>query len=332
MLSAKPKIVVIGGGTGTYTVLKGLKKYPVDLSAVVSMMDSGGSNRVLRDEFGILPTSDIRQCIVALSSQNSNGLIRELFTYRYSQGIGIEGMTFGNLFMAALTDIYGSQEKAIQKTCSLLGVTGKIIPVTLDNSHLVARYANGAQVLGEHAIDEPTGTNGQSRIVELSLFPPAKANKKALQSIKQGNLIVIGPGDLYTSLICNLVVDGISEAIAKSKAKKIFIVNLMTKFGQTNGFSAMDHLREIEKYLGKGVVDFCLVNKKIQVSKAVMKRYKEEQAELVKNDLVSTGKTKVVENDFRSNIVYEKHGSDKLTRSLIRHDSAKLAKAIYSLL
>lgn len=326
------KVVVIGGGTGTYTVLLGLKKYPLDLTAIVSMMDSGGSNRILRDEFGILPTSDIRQCIVALASDNGNGLIRELFTYRFHNGIGIEGMTFGNLFMAAVADIYGSQEEAIEKTCRLLDVKGKIIPVTLDNSHLVARYANGAQVLGEHAIDEPSGTNGTSRIVELSLFPPAKANKKALQAIQEADLIVIGPGDLYTSLICNLVVDGVAEAVAKSKAKKVFIVNLMTKFGQTNGFSARDHLREMEKYLGQSVIDICLVNKKIEVSRAVMQRYEEEHAELVINDLVSTKTMKAIERDYRSNMVYEKQKSDKLVRSLIRHDSDKLARAVNELL
>lgn len=326
------KVVVIGGGTGTYTVLLGLKKYPLDLTAIVSMMDSGGSNRILRDEFGILPTSDIRQCIVALATGSGNGLIRELFTYRYHSGTGIEGMTFGNLFMAAVADIYRSQEEAIEKTCRLLGVKGKIIPVTLDNSHLVARYANGAQVLGEHAIDEPMGANGQSRIVELSLFPPAKANKKALRAIREADLIVIGPGDLYTSLICNLVVGGIARAVANSKAKKVFIVNLMTKFGQTNGFSAKDHLRELEKYLGRGTVDICLVNKKIKVPRAVMKRYEEEQAELVNNDLVSTKNMKVLERDYRSNMVYEKEKSDKLVRSLIRHDSDKLARAVYELL
>jgi len=153
----KKKIVVFGGGTGTYTVLSGLKKYKnLDISVVVSMMDDGGSNRVIRDEFGLLPTSDLRQCIVALASDNSDKILRKLFTYRYSLGTGISGMTFGNLFMAALTDIYhGNQKKAIEETCELLGVAGKIIPVTFDNTNLVAMYENGRQVLGEHFIDEP---------------------------------------------------------------------------------------------------------------------------------------------------------------------------------
>lgn len=326
------KVVVIGGGTGTYTVLMGLKEYPIDITAIVSMMDSGGSNRILRDEFGILPTSDIRQCMVALAGKKANGMIRDLFTYRYSQGTGIEGMTFGNLFMAAVTDIYGSQEKAIEKTCELLEVKGSILPVTYDNSHLVARYANGAQVLGEHFIDEPDPQNGKSKIVELSLIPEAKANKKAIKAILEADLIVMGPGDLYTSVICNLIVNGISVAISKSKAKRIYICNLMTKFGQTSGFSARDHINALEKYLGKNAVDVCLVNKKIKIPKWVLERYIEENAEVVKDDLVDSKTLKVVRDNFASDVVFDRHESDKLVRSLIRHDSEKLAKAIFGIL
>ena len=184
-------IVVIGGGTGTYTVLLGLKKYPVGLNVIVSMTDSGGSNRVIRDEFGLLPTSDLRQCMVALSSEKPSELVRELFTYRFNQGTGISGMSFGNLFMAALTDIYGSQDKAIDKTCEFLDVQGQIIPVTFENTNLVARYDNGKQVLGEHFIDEPDEDIAKHRIVELSVFPPASANKKALESITDAELIVL---------------------------------------------------------------------------------------------------------------------------------------------
>ncbi|RJR29850.1 YvcK family protein [Candidatus Microgenomates bacterium] len=324
----KPKIVVIGGGTGTFTVLMGLKKYPVDLSVIVSMMDSGGSNRVIRDEFGLLPTSDIRQCITALAGKKSNDIIRNLFTYRYSQGTGISGMTFGNLFMAALTDIYGSQEKAIEKTSELLRVEGKVLPVTFDNVHLIARYENGTQVLGEHAIDEPNEQNGTSIIVELSIIPEARVNVKALQSIKEADLIVLGPGDLYTSIICNLIIDDVSGAIARSRAKKLYVVNLMTKFGQTNGFGAREHIDALEKYLGKGVVDIALVNKIIKLPTSIKRRYVEEHAEIVKNNIENSKGLKVVEGDFASNIEYHKSKSDKLVRSLVRHDSDKLAKAI----
>lgn len=326
-----PKVVVVGGGTGTFTVLMGLKKYPVDLSVVVSMMDSGGSNRIIRDEFGLLPTSDIRQCMTALASEKSNEIIRNLFTYRYTHGTGITGMTFGNLFMAALTDIYGSQEIAIQKTCELLNVEGQILPVTFDNVHLVARYANGAQILGEHAIDEPDEHAGKSKIVELTTIPEAKVNENALKAIAEADMIVLGPGDLYTSIICNLIIDDVAGAVRRSKAKKVYIVNLMTKFGQTNSFTSKDHVEALEKYLGRNAIDICLVNKSIKLPPEIALRYKEENAEVVTNNLKSTKNLKVIEGDFTSSVVYEKSDADKLVRSLFRHDSAKLAKALFSL-
>lgn len=295
------------------------------------MTDSGGSNRIIRDEFGLLPTSDLRQCMVALASQNSSKLLRNLFTYRYNQGTGISGMTFGNLFMAALTDIHGSQEKAIKAICKLLDVKGEIIPVTYDETHLVARYDNGKQVLGEHVIDEPDEDLCKHKIVEISVFTIAKANPRVVQSIKQADLIVLGPGDLYTSIICNLVIGGVAKAISQSKAKKVFVMNLMTRYGQTTDYLASDHLYELEKYLGKGNVDICLINKTKKFPRGVLARYKEENARQVKDDL-SGGSVKVIRKNLVSNNIYEKAKADKLTRSLIRHDSAKLAKAVMSLL
>lgn len=326
------KVVVIGGGTGTYTVLFGLKKYPIDLSVVITMMDSGGSNRVIRDEFGLLPTSDIRQVMVALASQKSHELLRRLFTYRYNQGTGISGMTFGNLFMAALTDIFGNQEKAIEATCEMLDVRGKILPVTYDNVQLIARYDNGRQVLGEHYIDEVDDELGKHRIVELEVVPEARVNPKVLQALKKADLIVLGPGDLYTSIICNLIVKGVSEAVIKSSAKKVFIMNLMTKFGQTYGFSANDHLEELEKYLGKGTIDVCLVNRAKSSPKGVLARYRQESAAVVKDDLDRVPGLKVIRGNFISNHVYQKPKSDRLKRSLIRHDPSKVAKAIMGFL
>ncbi|QQS39449.1 YvcK family protein [Candidatus Woesebacteria bacterium] len=329
----KKRIVVIGGGTGTYTVLSGLKKFPVHLTAIVSMMDSGGSNRVLRDEFGLLPTSDIRQCMAALADEKhaDSEDLRKLFTYRYENGTGISGMTFGNLFMAALTDVYGTQEKAIEKTCELLHVVGEIIPVTYDNSHLIARYDNGKQVLGEHYVDEPDKETGKHKIVELGLIPKACATKKAIQSIKQADLIVLGPGDLYTSIICNLVVDGIVKAIAKSKAKKVYVVNLMTKFGQTNNFTGSMHVHEINKYLGGEFINYCLIHNKEKIPQRLLRRYKEENSIPVVDDLVTTKKTKIIRKNIMSSEIFIKPKSDIVKRSLVRHDPNKLAKAIVSL-
>jgi uncharacterized cofD-like protein len=326
------KVVVIGGGTGTFVSLSGLKKYNLYLSVIVSMMDDGGSNRVIRDEFGLLPTSDLRQCIVALADEKENELLRKLFTYRYSSGVGISGMTFGNLFMAALTDIYKSQEKAIEETCNMLHVKGKIIPVTFSDSHLVARYENGKQVLGEHSIDEPGEKQGNYKIVELELIPNAKANPNAIKEIKEADLIVIGPGDLFTSVLPNLVVNGVAKAIKTSKAKKLYVVNLMTRFGQTNDMTAKDHVETIEKYIGGKVLDYCLINNSKSFPKGILERYKEEKAHPVVDDLKDADGLKVIRRDFISSEVHLKSLSDKLKRSLIRHDSDKLAKAIVSLL
>lgn len=328
----RKKVVVIGGGTGTYTILTGLKKYPnLDLSVIVSMMDDGGSNRVIRDEFGLLPTSDIRQCIVALAGMDSDETLRKLFTYRFDQGIGISGMTFGNLFMAALTDIYkGNQKKAIQETCEVLGVKGKVIPVTFDKVHLVATYENGKQVLGEHDIDEPSAEQGVYKITNLGVIPSARVNQEAAEAIREADLIILGPGDFYTSVIPNVIIDDLAKEIAKAKGKLLFVVNLMTKFGQTSGFKAGDFVREVEKYVGK-TPDYCLINNADKFPKGILKKYKAENAELVADDL-TRGKMKVIKKNLVSSKVYEKPKSDKLARSLIRHDSDKLAKAVVDLL
>lgn len=331
----KKRVVVVGGGTGTYTALMGLKKYPqLDLSVIVSMMDDGGSNRVIRDEFGLLPTSDLRQCMVALASEDSDQTLRKLFTYRYSAGTGISGMTFGNLFMAALTDIYkGDQDKAIEETCEILGVKGEIIPVTFDKVHLLAKYENGKQVLGEHDIDEPDQKQGKYRIVELEIVPKAQVNPNAIKAIAKADLIVLGPGDFYTSILPNLVIDGVSEAIGQSKAKTVFVLNLMTRFGQTVGFEASDFLEELKDYMQGGKLDYCLVNSSDEFPRGVLARYKREKAQPVGDDLGKVyGEAKIVRRDLISNKVYEKTKSDGMIRSLIRHDYAKLAKAIYGLL
>ena len=331
----RKKIVVIGGGTGTFTILSGLKKYPnLDLSVIVSMMDDGGSNRVIRDEFGLLPTSDLRQCMVALASSDSDQTLRKLFTYRYDQGVGISGMTFGNLFMAALTDIYkGDQKKAINETSEILGVKGKIIPITFEKTNLVATYENGKQILGEHAIDEPDSQIGKFRITKLEVIPKIKVNKDALDAINSADLIVLGPGDFYTSILPNLVIDGISSSINKSKAKVVFVANLMTKFGQTVNFNVSDFINEVEKYLAGRKLDFCILNTSNHFSKKMLSKYKKENAEPVKDDLKGyTGKTKIVRKSVISNKIFQKARGDKLERSLIRHDSDKLAKAVIELL
>ena len=319
------KIVVIGGGTGTYTVLSGLKKYTDKLTAVVTMMDSGGSTGRLRDEFGQLPTGDVRQALVALSKDTS--VMRQLFNYRYSKGEGLEGHSFGNLFLTALSEISGGMENALKEASLILNVKGQVLPVTLSDANLVAEYEDGSVVKGENEIDVPKH-NGKLRITKLYLEPEVQPYGRTLQAIADADLIVIGPGDLYTSLIPNLVVPQVADAICSSKAKKVCIVNLMTKFGQTYNFKASDFVTEIEKYLGK-CLDFVLINNK-ELPVEIIERYRAENDSPVVDDLQETS-YKVIRQDLLADAPVERAGGDKIKRSLIRHDSEKLASVLLAL-
>ncbi len=323
------RIVCIGGGTGTFVVLRGLKQYPYTLSAIVTMSDSGGSNRRIRDEFGLLPTSDIRQCLVALSDENGGaGLLRKLFMYRFEKGTGIAGMTFGNLFMAALSDIVGSQEEAIRQTGKVLRVKGSVIPVTLTDTNLYATYEDGHTETEEHLIDEPTH-DGRMPIVDAYLKPTAKPNPEALAAVRAADLIVVGPGDLYTSVLPNLLVPGIPEALKAAKGKLVYVMNLMTKFGQTYNFTAADHLRVLEKQIGKSI-DYVIVNSAKLSPKALAIYAKYHEVPVV-NDLVDTSYYRVEEAELVGKTLYAKSSSDALIRSLIRHDSDALARVLVSL-
>ena len=326
-----PKIVCIGGGTGTFVVLKGLKQHPCKLSAVVSMSDSGGSNKRIRDEFGLLPTSDIRQCLVALSDEHKEkGLLRNLFMYRFEKGEGISGMTFGNLFMAALSDILGSQEEAIRQTGKVLRIHGSVIPVSFTKTNLTATYENGTILNEEHVIDEPEH-DGSMKITDITLNPEAIANPEALSAIQSADCVILGPGDLYTSVLPNLLVTGVPEAITQTKATVIYIMNLMTKYGQTYNFSATDHLKILEKYLGKRI-NVVVVNNSVLPKDALALYAKYHELPVV-DDLDSAGDTyTIIRNDVASSIVTTKSSSDVLIRSLIRHDSEKLASVLLSVL
>ncbi len=245
------KVVAIGGGTGTYTVLSGLKRHDVDLTAVVSMADDGGSSGVLRDEFGHLPPGDVRRCLIALSAEPASGMLRQLFEYRFDRGRGLNGHNFGNLLLTALTEITGAPDLAIQEAARILNVRGRVLPVTLTDVHLCARLGDGTIIRGETNIDIRR-IRPHLPISDVYLDPPAQAYPPALEAIAAADIVVIGPGDLYTSVIPNLLVEGIPEAIANAPGKVIYICNLMTKHGETDGFTACDFVREIERYLGTG--------------------------------------------------------------------------------
>lgn len=327
--SGVPRIVCIGGGTGTFVVLKGLKQYPCYLSAIVTMSDSGGSNRRLRDEFGLLPTSDLRQCLVALSEENGGvGLLRKLFMYRFQKGKGISGMTFGNLFMAALTDIVGSQEEAIRQTGKVLRIRGTVIPVSFTRTNLFARYEDGSVLAEEHLIDEPAH-DGKLKIQDVFLKPAARANPEAIEAIGLADMIVLGPGDLYTSLIPNLLVDRVRSAIQKSKAMKVYVVNLMTKWGQTYNFAASDHIAVVEKYIGCSL-DSVIVNN-ARIPQKALSTYAKSEEQPVRDDLENVRTKHIVRTDVVSRQFTPKSKSDTLVRSLIRHDSKKLAAELVKL-
>jgi len=327
----RKKVVVIGGGTGSFVVLKGLKKYPIDLTAVVSMSDSGGSNKRIRDEFGQLPTSDIRSCLVALSDEEGEiGLLRKLFMYRFEKGQGISGMTFGNLFIAALSDILGSQKDAISQTGKILRINGKVIPVTFTNTHLFAKYENGLVANEEHFIDEPKH-DGTLKIKKLYLEPEGEANADAVRAISEADYILIGPGDLFTSILPNILVKGIAEAIKNSSAKKIYTMNLMTKYGQTYNFSAQDHVSALEQYLGGSKISHVLINSS-PFPAEILKLYEALHEFPVKDDLPGDGDLRVIRHNLISTEKTEKSSSDIVKRSLIRHNPEKLAEQIMKII
>lgn len=330
-MNVNKKIVAIGGGTGTFTLLTGLKEYEqLDITAIVTMADDGGSNRVLRDEFGLLPTSGIRQAIVALSRDTT--LLRRLFEYRYYQGTGISGMTFGNLFMAALADILSSQKEAIEETCKLLGVKGQILPISYEKTSLVATYANGEEVIGEHYIDAPTPAIAKERIVGLRTIPKISIDEDAKNAIMRADIIVLGPGDLYTNTIANLVASGTREAIEKSPAKLVFVMNLMTKMGETYQYKASDFMADIARYITPDRLDYIIMNQETSPSPAVLKRYEKEGQSIVQDDLGELWHhAKIIRSRMRASRRVKASKGDTLVRSMVRHDPRLLAKVIISL-
>ncbi|MFA5945853.1 MAG: gluconeogenesis factor YvcK family protein [Patescibacteria group bacterium] len=242
------KIVIIGGGTGTATVLKGLRQYPLELSAVVSMADDGGSTGILRRELGILPVGDIRQCLLALSDAEDS--VKELFGYRFAEG-SLSGHSAGNLLLAALVKSTGDFEEALAVASRMLDIKGEVIPVTLDLTTLgVIHGSDRVKVMGEHVIDDGLVLN-QPR--EFFLEPRAQISSRARTAILDADVIVIGPGSLATSLIPALIVEGVRKAIGESKAKIIYNVNLAPTPGQTEGFSVADYVKEIESYLPRKI-------------------------------------------------------------------------------
>ncbi len=311
----RPSIVVIGGGSGSSVLLGGLKQHPVDLTAIVTTFDSGGSSGILREEFGYPPFGDLRKCLVALS--DSEHSLTTASEFRFSPESSLNGHSLGNLMLAALTSVHDDLEGAINEMSRMLSITGKVIPVALEPADLCAELEDGSRLRGESSIDLRGGD--LPRIKNVFLDPAVDANPRALEAIESADAIVFGPGDLYTSIVPNLLARNVPEAVARSKATKIYICNLMTKRGETGDFETSDFASEIVHYLNGLKLDSVLINSR-QVPPDMLSRYAEE------------GAVPVVHNEAE----LHHHTRSVLAAPLsinhpkVRHDPERLAEAVLS--
>jgi uncharacterized cofD-like protein len=305
---------VIGGGTGSFNILRGLRLYgDLDIRSIVTMMDSGGDSGRLRGEFGVLPPGDIRRCLIALSEESE--LMRDLFSFRFDEG-PLEDRQFGNLFFLALTKILGSQKEAIEAIGGILKIRGRVIAVTWDDSHIHAELENGTLVRGEAAIDVPRHDT-RIPIRRVYLEPQASANPEAIAALDDSHYVIFAPGNLFTSTIPNLLVTGIPEALRRTKARVLYVVNLMSRHGETDGYSAADHVAQIVRYGGR-VPDAVLVHEG-EVPEELLVRYEAEHAHRVEIDadrLRELG-VKVV-----------KAGDVMSAASVVRHDPMRTAASL----
>lgn len=325
------RVTVIGGGTGSFTVLSGLKNYTQKIVALVNMADDGGSTGKLRDEFGVLPPGDARQCLVALSRIPE---MRQLFNYRFDSGDGLSGHAFGNLFLTALEKMTGDFGRAVELAGEMLNIVGLVEPITLSNVQLGLRKESGEEIIGEFIISE--ADFGSSR-PELFLKPQAEPNPFALQAIAEADLIVVAPGNLYASLAPALLTDGVGQALKNSPAKKVYISNLVTKPGQTDGFSVIDFADEVQRLAGADFLDYVLYNTENPSPDLIEKYAKEGEKPVKNNKSVLRSAERNYElvgvNLLASTIWQNPNSSDPIAanRTLIRHDSDAVAKAIMAI-
>jgi uncharacterized cofD-like protein len=314
-LERGPKVVAIGGGHGLSHLLLGLKEYTANLTAIVTVADSGGSSGRLRQEFNIVSPGDIRNCLVALA--DAPALMGELFQYRFAEGDGLKGHSFGNLFLTAMVQITnGDFKKAVEESSKVLAIRGKVIPSTVHNVHLVAEYMDGSKTEGEAKIPQ-----SNAPIKRLTLVPEdAMPTDDALTAIAQADIVVMGPGSLYTSILPNLIINGLSEAVTASSAYKIYVCNVMTQLGETDGFSASDHVRVLLEHTNPKLVDACIINDAVVSNEEALRRYRDENAYPVAadSDRIKAMGIKVIATDLLSVANYVRHDSKKLTQALIK--------------
>jgi len=307
-----PKIVAIGGGHGLSTLLRGLKEYTTNLTAIVTVADDGGSSGVLRRELGILPPGDVRNCIAALA--DAEPLVTKLFQYRFEEGDGLVGHSFGNLFIVAMSGVTGNMEDAIRQTSRVLAVRGQIIPSTMEDVTLCARTNDARTIHGESRIGPAISNGSSTRIREVYLVPAnPPAHPEAVRAILEADLIVLGPGSLYTSVLPNLLVQGVKRSLIAAPARKIYVCNVATQHGETDGFSAADHVAAIEDHVGKGVINHVLANDNI-----VEVIPKAEQSKPVLVDTQINNGIRLVSADVISEENYYHHDSTKLAEAIMR--------------
>ena len=317
-----PRIVVIGGGTGLSVILRGIKRITDNLTAIVTVADDGGGSGKLREDLGMLPPGDIRSCILAMADEE--GLMQELLKYRFSEGT-LQGQSFGNLLIAALNGICGNFEDAVVKTNEILRVKGQVVPVTGCDVRLCALLENGSLVCGESKI-QPEVIRQESPIDKVFLTPanPA-ATKIALEAIRNADLILMGPGSLFTSIIPNFLVDGIADAIKSAMGRRILICNVMTQPGETDHYTVWDHVSRAAEYLGENVIEYVIANNLV-IDAEALKPYNEDGADqiILKDEdrrMLREKGISLIENNFV-----------EIKKGYIRHDADRIASVVYSLI
>lgn len=314
-LKRGPKVVVLGGGTGLAVLLRGLKKYSSNITAIVTVADDGGSSGKLRGEFGILPPGDIRNCLVALADKET--LMEDLFQHRFANGYGLTGHSMGNLLITAMTQIAGDFEAAIREMSKVLAIRGQVLPATVKQCSLCAEMEDGSIIEGESKIP-CTG----KRIKRVFLNPgDCEPVPEALLAIAEADMIILGPGSLYTSVIPNLLIRGMADAISRAAAVTVYVCNIMTQPGETEDYKAADHIRAIHRHAGSGLIDYAIVNV-ADIPHKLLRKYRQDGAVPVRADLKEIEKMNV--RPVKKNLVYE---SD-----VVRHDPEKLADSIIKLI
>lgn len=327
--SADPAIVVIGGGTGSSTLLRGLKNYSGNITAVVTVADDGGGSGVLRSELGMPPPGDVRNCIQALA--NTEPIMEKLLAYRFTEG-SLKGQSFGNLFLAALNGMSDTFDQAVRHMSDVLAITGRVLPVTNENVYLSAEFSDGTEVLGESKI-AAFKKSSDRRIARVKLIPERPAALDAvIEAIDAADMIILGPGSLYTSIMPNLLTDGVARAVARSDALRIYVCNVMTQDGETEGYTASDHIRALFENSGEKLFDACLCNIG-EMPPEVLEKYRAEGAEpvVIDDDRVTALGVEVLRARVsRRSGDLLRHDPDALARELLRLYRERSHTKIYS--